>query len=99
MDVGFDRIGTVLGSVIILGLAAALGRQSPRVLFALAAASALAAVAVSRRLHTGYVAALEDSLRSGVVRLDLADVDLRRRHDLDAKPEPENQFRRRVVLL
>jgi hypothetical protein len=31
-------------------------------------------VAVSRRLHNGYVAALEDSLRSGVVRLDLADV-------------------------
>jgi hypothetical protein len=44
------------------------------VLFALAAASALAALAVSRRLHNGYVAALEDSLRSGVVRLDLADV-------------------------
>jgi hypothetical protein len=44
------------------------------VLFALAAAFALAAVAVSRRLHNGYVSALEDSLRSGVVRLDLADV-------------------------
>jgi hypothetical protein len=74
VDVGFDRIGTVVGSVIILALAAALGTQRPRVLFALAAASALAAVAVSRRLHNGYVAALEDSLRSGVVRLDLADV-------------------------
>jgi hypothetical protein len=74
VDVGFDRIGTILGSVIILALAAALGTQTPRVLFALAAASALAAVAVSRRLHNGYVAALEDSLRSGVVRLDLADV-------------------------
>jgi len=74
VDVGFDRLGTIVGSVIILALAAALGTQTPRVLFALAAASALAAVAVSRRLHNGYVAALEDSLRSGVVRLDLADV-------------------------
>jgi ATP/ADP translocase len=74
VDVGFDRLGTIVGSVVILGLAAALGTQRPRVLFALAAASALAAVAVSRRLHNGYVAALEDSLRSGVVRLDLADV-------------------------
>ena len=74
VDVGFDRIGTVVGSVIILALAAALGHQSARVLFALAAAAALGAVAVSRRLHNGYVAALEDSLRSGVVRLDLADV-------------------------
>jgi ATP/ADP translocase len=61
VDVGFDRLGTIVGSVVILGLAAALGTQRPRVLFALAAASALAAVAVSRRLHNGYVAALEDS--------------------------------------
>jgi ATP:ADP antiporter, AAA family len=74
VDVGFDRLGTIVGSLVILGLAAALGPQRPRVLYALAAVSALAAVAVSRRLHNGYVAALEDSLRSGVVRLDLADV-------------------------
>jgi len=74
VDVGFDRLGTVVGSLIILALAAALGTQAPRVLFALAAAAALAAVVVSRRLHNGYVDALEDSLRSGVVRLDLADV-------------------------
>ena len=40
VDVGFDRIGTIVGSVIILALAAALGTQTPRVLFALAAASA-----------------------------------------------------------
>jgi hypothetical protein len=44
------------------------------VLFAAAVAAALLALAVSRRLHRGYVAALEDSLRSGVLRLDLADV-------------------------
>jgi ATP/ADP translocase len=74
VDVGFDRLGTVVGSVLILGLASTLGPPSARVLFMLAAAFALAAVAVSRRLHNGYVAALEDSLRSGVVRLDLADV-------------------------
>ncbi|HET6897418.1 MAG TPA: hypothetical protein VFK70_03680, partial [Vicinamibacteria bacterium] len=74
VDVGFDRLGTVVGSVIILALAGAVGAQTPRVLFALAAAAALVAVAVSRRLHNGYVEALEDSLRSGVVRLDLADV-------------------------
>jgi AAA family ATP:ADP antiporter len=74
VDVGFDRLGTVVGGVLILGLASTLGALNGRVLFALAAAFALAAVAVSRRLHNGYVAALEDSLRSGVVRLDLADV-------------------------
>jgi hypothetical protein len=43
-------------------------------LFGLAVVGSLAAVAVSRRLNRGYVTALEDSLRSGVVRLDLADI-------------------------
>ncbi|HEU0105011.1 MAG TPA: hypothetical protein VFT38_02490 [Vicinamibacteria bacterium] len=74
VDVGFDKLGTVVGGLVILGLAAGLGGSSVRALFALAAVLCLAAVAVSRRLHNGYVAALEDSLRSGVVRLDLADV-------------------------
>jgi ATP/ADP translocase len=74
VDVGFDKLGTIVGGLVILGLASALGTQNMRALFALAAVSALAALAVSRRLHHGYVGALEDSLRSGVVRLDLADV-------------------------
>jgi hypothetical protein len=43
-------------------------------MFAAAAVSALAALALSPRLHRGYVAALEDSLRSGVVRLEIGDV-------------------------
>jgi ATP:ADP antiporter, AAA family len=74
VDVGFDKLGALTGAFIALGAVAALGDRSPRVIFAAAAAGALAALAVSRRLHRGYVAALEDSLRSGVVRLDIADV-------------------------
>jgi hypothetical protein len=75
VDVGFDRLGTVGGGLLTLGIVVALGgRGSGRTLFALAAAGSLAAIVISRRLHRGYVFALEESLRSGVVRLDMAEV-------------------------
>jgi AAA family ATP:ADP antiporter len=74
VDVGFDKLGALLGALAALAAVRSMGEGSGRVLFALAAACALAGLAVSRRLHTGYVAALEDSLRSGVLRLDIADV-------------------------
>jgi hypothetical protein len=75
VDVGFDRLGTVAGGLLTLAVVFAFGgRGSTRTLFALAGAGALAAIAVSRRLHRGYVFALEESLRSGVVRLDMAEV-------------------------
>jgi hypothetical protein len=74
IDVAFDRLGTVGGGIIALSLVSMLGGHSTRVLFAFAGATALAALAVSRRLHRGYISALEESLRSGAVRLDVADV-------------------------
>jgi ATP/ADP translocase len=75
VDVGFDRLGTVVGGLLTFGVVLALGgRGSGRTLFALAAAAAVGAIVVSRRLHRGYVFALEESLRSGVVRLDMAEV-------------------------
>jgi len=75
VDVGFDRLGTVAGGLFTLLLVSVLGGGSARVLFAVAGAAALSALAVSRRLHRGYIAALEESLRSGVVRLDVGEVD------------------------
>ena len=75
VDVGFDRLGTVVGGLLTFGIVLALGgRGSGRTLFALAGAGAVAAIVISRRLHRGYVFALEESLRSGVVRLDMAEV-------------------------
>jgi len=75
VDVGFDRLGTVVGGVLTLVVVFVMGgRGSTRALFVLAGASALAAIAVSRRLHKGYVLALEESLRSGAVRLDPGEV-------------------------
>jgi ATP:ADP antiporter, AAA family len=73
VDVGFDRLGSVAGGALTLVLAAPpLG--GPRLLFGVAVAGALGALALSRRLHLGYVAALEESLRSGAVRLDTGEV-------------------------
>jgi AAA family ATP:ADP antiporter len=74
VDVGFDKVGTVAAGLVTLLLVSSLGARSIRPLFALAFAGGLVALAIARRLHRGYVVALEDSLRSGVVRLDLADV-------------------------
>jgi len=73
VDVGFDKLGTIAGSALLLVLVPGLSLLGTRMLFAVAAATSLAAFAVCRWLHRGYVTALEDSLRSGVVRLDLAD--------------------------
>jgi ATP:ADP antiporter, AAA family len=73
IDVGFDKLGSIAAGLIAL-LMAAPAASGHRALLAVAAGSAVAAVAVSRRLHRGYVAALEESLRSGVIRLDAVDV-------------------------
>jgi hypothetical protein len=75
VDVGFDRLGAVAGGVLTLALVSWLApAASLRALFLVAAVSAALALVVSRRLHRGYVAALEESLRSGLVRLDPGDV-------------------------
>ena len=77
VDVGFDKLGTVTAGLIVLAIVSgvgASGEQGPRLMFGLAAATGLATLALTRRLRRGYVTALEESLRSGVIRLDLADV-------------------------
>jgi hypothetical protein len=69
VDVGFDRLGTIAGGTVTLLLAAPTeGRM--RLLFGVAGLGAVLALAVSRRLHRGYVEALVASLRSGAVHLE-----------------------------
>lgn len=74
VDVGCDKLGAVAGGSITLSVLSLLGGATPRALFALVTIGCLAGLWVTRRLHRGYVTALEESLRSGVVRLELADV-------------------------
>jgi hypothetical protein len=65
LDVGFDRVGTLLGSALVL---IAAGSATLLPLFVIAAGALALAVAVS--LHRGYVASLAASLRSGAVTLE-----------------------------
>jgi hypothetical protein len=74
VDVGFDKLGSLLGGAVALLAVALVPTQTVRVLFALAAVLCLAAFAFTGRLHRGYVRALEQSLRAGRVRLDVSEV-------------------------
>jgi hypothetical protein len=69
IDVSVDKAGAFAGSgLTAVAFALAPGAWSP-VLFALAAGLSLLALALSRRLHRGYVLTLEQSLLAGRVRL------------------------------
>jgi AAA family ATP:ADP antiporter len=63
IDVGTARVGDVAGGVLILGALAVAGGATSRVLLVLTFALSVAALFVARRLHLGYVAALEGSLQ------------------------------------
>ena len=74
VDVGFDKLGSLVGGAVALLAVALAPAQTARVLFALAAVLCLSALAFTGRLHRGYVRTLEQSLRAGRVRLDPAEV-------------------------
>jgi MFS family permease len=73
VDVAVDRLGTVLGSAITLVVAYFLPRPTG-LLLTLAAGLALVATSICRRLHRGYVLALETNLRIGVVQVSPEEV-------------------------
>jgi AAA family ATP:ADP antiporter len=62
LDVGAARIGDVAGGLLILVAVGTVGPHPGRILLALTLVLSLGALAVARRLHLGYVAALEGSL-------------------------------------
>jgi ATP:ADP antiporter, AAA family len=62
LDVRAARVGDVAGGALILGALAVTGAASGRVLLVLTFVLSLAALLVARRLHLGYVGALEGSL-------------------------------------
>jgi hypothetical protein len=73
VDVGFDKLGAVLGGA--LALAAVSAFQAPdRWLFGTAVALSLFPLLQTRRLQRGYVSALSESLRAGRVHLDAVEV-------------------------
>jgi hypothetical protein len=75
IDVGFDRLGDAVGGGLVTLLLAVAAARSDIWLAVLAAAIGLAGLIVTRRLHTGYVRALERSLISQGGRFDGAGVE------------------------
>ena len=69
IDVAFDRFGTMFGSGITLLVVHAFSRTEGPLLLAAVVALALVTLPVTRKLHFGYVAALQQGLRAGAQRL------------------------------
>jgi AAA family ATP:ADP antiporter len=68
VDVAADKLGSLAGAGVVM-LVAALPFFSARALWSIALLAMLASLLLARRLHHGYVGALEQSLRSGLVAL------------------------------
>jgi hypothetical protein len=71
VDVGCDRLGTTLGSALVMLVLFLAPTQHARVLLGLAAAAGAAMVFLAQLFHRGYIAALAESLRKGVIQVDL----------------------------
>jgi AAA family ATP:ADP antiporter len=84
IDVGFDKIGALVGSTIVL-LAVAVFAAPVRPLLLLTVVLSIVALSLAPRLHQGYVDSLEHSLRAGRVKIEPADVlDGATRHTITA---------------
>jgi AAA family ATP:ADP antiporter len=69
VDVAFDKLGAIAGGAATFA-AVRLVDDPERALLVLAGGLSLLALGLTRRLHQGYMATLEDGLRAGKVRLD-----------------------------
>ncbi len=63
IDVGAARIGDVIGGVLIAATIVIAGAATGKVLLGITVALSVAALLVARRLHLGYVGALEGTLQ------------------------------------
>ena len=63
IDVGAARLGDIVGGAIIAAALVLTGAATGRILLGVTVALSVGALAVARRLHLGYVAALEGSLQ------------------------------------
>ncbi len=94
IDIGFDRIGTLIAAgLIALGLAIS-PSEAPTYLVALAIALGAVTLAVVRTLHAAYTRALAHGLRDGAVQLALPSL---ARPDTSTEYVAENLERDRVI--
>jgi AAA family ATP:ADP antiporter len=64
IDVGCDRIGTVVAACVAMVAVAVASRRAEVILLGVAIACAIVTITRSRALHTGYVSGLEESLQN-----------------------------------
>ena len=74
VDVGLDKVGSVAGGLLTMALVALAPAAASPLALAAAGLAAIATLALLPRLHSGYVVSLEDSLRTGAVRLERDEV-------------------------
>jgi ATP/ADP translocase len=72
IDVGFDRLGTVLGSGLALLALWQFSDHAGVLLLGAVVVLAVATLPVARRLHVGYVEALQQGLRDAASKLETA---------------------------
>jgi ATP:ADP antiporter, AAA family len=74
LDVGFERIGDMFGGVLITLLLLAGSRVALSSMLTIAALTGLIGLWISRRLHHGYVKALETNLMNQSIHIDISDI-------------------------
>ena len=74
IDVSFDRMGSMAGSALTLGLIALAPHDAVRAVIVATVLTAAIQLVVAYRLHHGYVGTLTERLRSGVLVLDAASI-------------------------
>jgi ATP:ADP antiporter, AAA family len=72
VDVAVDRLGEVAGAVLVRMALLAVPQAAAAVVSGLAVVAAAAGLAIARRLHLGYVQALERGLLARAVALDVS---------------------------
>jgi ATP:ADP antiporter, AAA family len=74
IDVGFKRLGDALGSGLVLAVVMVLPSRAIMAALIAAAAASAASLYAALRLHRGYVSELAESLKSGRIALEDADI-------------------------
>lgn len=91
IDIGFDRLGTVVGSGIAIFTLRVIGGHPSTILLGVVVVLALATLPLARQLHVGYVSALQESLREGAKKLHLPE------EDEHARPTTELRAREKLI--
>ncbi|HEY0484015.1 MAG TPA: hypothetical protein VGD37_41130 [Kofleriaceae bacterium] len=100
IDIGFDRLGTIAAAGLVIVFLAISTQHVATCLFAAVIALGVVTLPVVRRLHRGYVTALEHGLRDGATKLALPSLASRERSSEETAEDLEREnLIQRVELL